>query len=70
MSKGVLVEGKVIKSLPGAQFVISITKDHTAIAYISGKIRVREAKIIVGDKVLVELSLYDLSRGRILRRIK
>lgn len=70
MSNGVKVTGVVTKALPGAKFVISINDKHTAIAYISGKIRLRESKIIVGDKVLVELSVYDLNHGRILRRIK
>ncbi len=64
------VEGTVVESLPNAMFRVELANGHKVLAHISGKIRVHYIKILPGDKVLVELSPYDLSRGRITYRLK
>ena len=64
------VEGKVIESLPNAMFQVELDKGHRVLATISGKIRLNFIRILPGDKVLVELSPYDLSRGRITYRYR
>ncbi len=64
------VEGKVIESLPNAMFQVELDKGHKVLATISGKIRLNFIRILPGDKVLVELSPYDLTRGRITYRYK
>ena len=64
------VEGTVIEPLPNAMFRVELSNGHKVLAHISGKIRLHYIKILPGDKVLVELSPYDLSRGRIVYRLK
>ena len=64
------VEGTVVEPLPNAMFRVELANGHKVLAHISGKIRVHYIKILPGDKVLVELSPYDLSRGRITYRLK
>lgn len=64
------VEGKVVEALPNAMFWVELPNGHKVLAHISGKIRVHYIKILPGDKVLVELSPYDLNRGRITYRLK
>ena len=64
------VEGVVVESLPNAMFRIDLPNGHKVLAHISGKIRMHYIKILPGDRVLVELSPYDLSRGRITYRFK
>ena len=64
------VEGIVVEPLPNAMFRVELPNGHRVLAHISGKIRVHYIKIVPGDKVLVELSPYDLSRGRITYRLK
>jgi len=64
------VEGIVVEPLPNAMFRVELPNGHKVLAHISGKIRVHYIKIVPGDKVLVELSPYDLSRGRITYRLK
>ena len=64
------VEGTVLESLPNAMFRVQLPTGHKVLAHISGKIRLHYIKIVPGDKVLVELSPYDLSRGRITYRLK
>jgi len=64
------VEGKITESLPNAMFRVELPTGHRVLAHISGKIRLHYIKILPGDKVLVELSPYDLSRGRITYRFK
>ena len=64
------VEGKVIEPLPNAMFRVELPNGHKVLAHISGKMRMHYIKILPGDKVIVELSPYDLSRGRIVYRIK
>ena len=64
------VEGKVVEALPNAMFKVELANGHRVLAHISGKIRVNFIKILTGDRVLVELSPYDLTRGRITYRFK
>ena len=64
------VEGKVIEPLPNAMFKVELDNGHIVLAHISGKMRMHFIKILPGDKVTVELSPYDLSRGRITYRSK
>ena len=64
------VEGRVVESLPNAMFRVELPNGHKVLAHISGKIRLHYIKILPGDKVLIELSPYDLNRGRITYRLK
>ena len=64
------VEGIVVESLPNAMFRVELPNGHKVLAHISGKIRLHYIKILPGDKVLIELSPYDLNRGRITYRMK
>ena len=58
------VEGKVLEVLPGGQFRVELENKHTVIAHVSGKIRMNYIRILAGDTVVLELSEYDLTRGR------
>lgn len=64
------VEGTVIETLPNANFRVELANGHKVLAHISGKMRKHYIRILPADKVLVELSPYDLSRGRITYRFK
>jgi len=64
------VEGVVSEPLPNAMFRVELANGHKVLAHISGKIRLHYIKILPGDRVLVELSPYDLTRGRITYRFK
>ncbi|MFC1871260.1 translation initiation factor IF-1 [Chloroflexota bacterium] len=64
------VEGTVVEPLPNGMFRVELSNGHKVLAHISGKIRLHYIKIVPGDKVLIELSPYDLSRGRITYRLK
>ena len=64
------VDGKVLETLPNAMFRVELENGHKVLAHISGKMRMHFIKILPGDKVMVELSPYDLSRGRIIFREK
>ncbi len=64
------VEGVVVEPLPNAMFRVDLPNGHKVLAHISGKMRLHYIRILLGDKVLVELSPYDLSRGRITYRFK
>lgn len=64
------VEGKVLESLPNAMFKVELPNGHTVLAHISGKLRLNFIRILPGDRVMVELSPYDLTRGRITYRLK
>mgnify|MGYP000406576262 CR=1 FL=1 len=64
------VEGKVLEALPNAMFQVELANGHKILAHISGKLRMNFIKILPGDKVTVELSPYDLTRGRITWRAK
>jgi len=72
MSKeeAIKVQGKVIETLPNAMFKVELENKHQILAHISGKMRMHFIKILPGDNVSVELSPYDLSRGRITYRSK
>ena len=64
------VEGRVVEPLPNAMFRVELENGHRVLAHISGKMRMHFIKILPGDKVTVELSPYDLTRGRIVYRTK
>jgi len=64
------VEGTILESLPNAMFRVELENGHKILAHISGKMRMHFIQILPGDKVAVELSPYDLSRGRIIFRSK
>ena len=64
------VEGVVVESLPNTTFQVDIGNGHTILAHISGKLRMNFIRILPGDKVLVEMSPYDLAKGRIIWRAK
>jgi translation initiation factor IF-1 len=64
------VEGTVVEALPNAVFRVELPTGHEVLAHISGKIRMHYIRILPGDKVLIELSPYDLTRGRITYRLK
>jgi len=64
------VEGTVIEALPNAMFRVELPNGHEVLAHISGKIRMHYIRVLQGDKVLIELSPYDLKRGRITYRLK
>ncbi|ACL18512.1 bacterial translation initiation factor 1 (bIF-1) [Desulfitobacterium dichloroeliminans LMG P-21439] len=64
------VEGKVLEPLPNAMFLVELSNGHKVLAHVSGKIRMNFIRILPGDRVTVELSPYDLSRGRIVYRFK
>lgn len=66
--EAIVVEGEVTEVLPNAMFRVKLANDHIVLAHVSGKMRMYFIRIIPGDKVTVELSPYDLSRGRIIRR--
>ena len=68
--EAIKVEGIVLETLPNAQFKVELENKHQVLAHISGKMRMHFIKILPGDKVTVELSPYDLSRGRITYRSK
>jgi translation initiation factor IF-1 len=64
------VEGRVVEPLPNAMFRVELENGHKVLAHISGKMRMHFIKILPGDKVTLELSPYDLTRGRIVYRYK
>lgn len=64
------IEGKVIEPLPNAMFRVELDNGHKVLAHISGKMRMNFIRILPGDRVMVELSPYDLNRGRITYRFK
>jgi translation initiation factor IF-1 len=64
------IEGQVVEPLPNAMFRVELANGHKVLAHISGKMRMHYIRILPGDRVVVELSPYDLSRGRIVYRYK
>ena len=72
MSKSDVIEitGKVLEKLPNAMFQVVLENGHQVLAHISGKLRMNYIRILPGDKVTIELSPYDLSKGRIIWRDK
>jgi translation initiation factor IF-1 len=69
-SDAIIVDGVVVKALPNAMFQVEIEGGHTILAHVSGKMRMHYIKLLPGDKVAVELSPYDLTKGRIISRYK
>ncbi len=63
------VEGKVVEALPNAMFRVELPNGHRVLAHASGKMRIHFIKVLPGDRVKVEISPYDLNRGRIIRRL-
>ncbi|MCQ2744012.1 MAG: translation initiation factor IF-1 [bacterium] len=71
MAKDVIeIEGTVLESMPNAMFRVKLENDHEILAHISGKIRKNFIRILPGDRVKVEMTPYDLSKGRITFRLK
>jgi translation initiation factor IF-1 len=68
--EAIQVEGRVLETLPNAMFRVVLENGHKVLAHISGKMRMHFIKILPGDKVTIELSPYDLTRGRIIFREK
>jgi translation initiation factor IF-1 len=68
--EAISVEGTVVEPLPNAMFKVELDNKHVVLAHISGKMRMHFIRILPGDKVRVELSPYDLTRGRIVYRFK
>lgn len=64
------VEGRVLEALPNAMFRVELANGHKVLAHISGKLRLNFIRILPGDRVTVELSPYDLTRGRITYRLR
>jgi len=67
--KGIVMEGEVVEALPNGMFRVQLESGHEVLAHISGKMRINFIRILPGDKVRVELSPYDLTRGRIIYRL-
>jgi translation initiation factor IF-1 len=63
------MEGKVVEALPNAMFRVELPNGHRLLAHASGKMRIHFIRILAGDRVKVEISPYDLTRGRIIRRL-
>jgi len=66
--EAITVDGKVLETLPNAMFRVELANGHRVLAHVSGKMRMNFIRILPGDTVILELSPYDLSRGRIIRR--
>ncbi len=66
----IAVEGEIVEALPNAQFRVKLDNGHIVLAHVSGKMRMHFIRILPGDKVKLELSPYDLARGRITYREK
>src|SRR5512147_876315 len=66
----ITLDGKIVDALPNAMFRVELDNGHTVLAYLSGKMRKYYIRILLGDRVKVELSPYDLTRGRITYRFK
>ena len=68
--EAIVVEGKALETLPNAMFKVELPNGHEVLAHVSGKMRMHYIRIIPGDSVTIELSPYDLTRGRITYRAK
>ncbi|MCK4232804.1 translation initiation factor IF-1 [candidate division WOR-3 bacterium] len=69
-SKNIKVDGTVVEALPNAMFRVKLDSGHLLLAHISGKMRMHYIRILPGDRVTLELSPYDMTRGRIVYRYK
>ena len=67
--QSIIVEGTIEEALPAANFKVKLENDHVILAHLSGKMRINYIKVVPGDKVTVELSPYDLTKGRITKRL-
>ena len=65
-----ILDGKIVEALPNTSFKVELENGHTVLAYLSGKMRKYYIRVLLGDRVRVELSPYDLDRGRIVYRYK
>jgi translation initiation factor IF-1 len=65
-----VLDGKIVEALPNTSFKVELENGHTVLAYLSGKMRKYYIRVLLGDRVRVELSPYDLERGRIVYRYK
>lgn len=63
------MEGKVVETLPSTTFKVQLENGHEVLAHISGRMRVNYIRLLPGDKVMMEMSPYDLTRGRIIKRL-
>ena len=72
MSKEDIIQtdGEIVEALPNAMFRVKLPNDHLVLAHVSGKMRMHFVKLLPGDKVTIDLSSYDLTKGRIVRRLK
>ncbi len=68
MANEIVLEGTVIEALPNTSFRVKLDNDHVILATISGRMRKHYIRILIGDRVTVELSQYDLSQGRVIKR--
>ncbi|MBU0694591.1 MAG: translation initiation factor IF-1 [Candidatus Omnitrophica bacterium] len=68
--EAIKVEGEIVETLPNAMFRVKLDNDHKVLAHVAGKMRMHFIKILPGDKVRLELSPYDLTKGRIVYRYK
>jgi translation initiation factor IF-1 len=68
--QGITVEGTVVEALPNTTFRVELENKHVVLAHVSGKMRMHFIKILPGDRVTIEISPYDLTRGRIIYRYK
>lgn len=68
--QGITVEGTVVEALPNTTFRVELENKHVVLAHVSGKMRMHFIKILPGDRVTIELSPYDLTKGRIIYRYK
>ncbi|MCJ7735219.1 MAG: translation initiation factor IF-1 [Anaerolineales bacterium] len=66
----VRMEGTIVKALPGTQFLVRLDNEHEILAYLAGKMRKYYIRVLLGDRVTIEMSTYDLTRGRIVYRHK
>ena len=66
----IVAEGEIVETLPNARFKVKLENGHIVLAHVSGKMRIYLIRIVPGDKVTVEMSPYDLDRGRIIKRDK
>ncbi|HBG27750.1 MAG: translation initiation factor IF-1 [Planctomycetes bacterium GWF2_41_51] len=64
----IIVEGKILEALPNAMFRVELANGHSIMAHVSGKMRMHFIRILAGDKVTIEMSPYDLTKGRIILR--
>ena len=68
--EAIVMEGKIVDTLPNTMFKVELENGHTVLAYLSGKMRKYYIRVLLGDKVKVEMSPYDLTRGRITYRYR